>query len=67
MMQNPVGPLVYLKHLNSDGWYAVWTALIWGAVMAMYEEDPHVLHPSLASSMNEIYRPSFFSSLLKTS
>jgi peroxisomal membrane protein 4 len=31
-------------------------ALIWGAVMYLFEDDAQVLHPSLKSSMDEIYR-----------
>jgi peroxisomal membrane protein 4 len=33
-----------------------WLAVaVWGAVMALYELDKGVLHPSLATSMDEIY------------
>jgi peroxisomal membrane protein 4 len=31
-------------------------AVIWGAVMYLFEDDAQVLHPSLKSSMDEIYR-----------
>jgi peroxisomal membrane protein 4 len=36
--------------------YPVVAAMIWGAVMYLFEDDPQVLHPSLKSSMDEIYR-----------
>lgn len=42
--------------------YQFASAAIWGLVMALWEESPHVLHPSLKSSMDEIYRYSFGSS-----
>jgi hypothetical protein len=32
------------------------SALMWGLAMMLYEESPHVLNPSLKSSMDEIYR-----------
>lgn len=31
-------------------------AVVWGLTMALFEESPDVLHPSLKSSMDEIYR-----------
>jgi peroxisomal membrane protein 4 len=36
--------------------YPMVAAMIWGAVMYLFEDDPQVLHPSLKSSMDEIYR-----------
>ena len=33
--------------------------VVWGLVMVLFEESPHVLHRSLKSSMDEIYRYSF--------
>jgi hypothetical protein len=36
--------------------FAVVSALLWGVAMMLYEESPHVLNPSLKSSMDEIYR-----------
>lgn len=36
--------------------YAITAAAVWGLVMLLFEESPDVLHPSLTSSMNEIYR-----------
>jgi hypothetical protein len=36
--------------------YPFSAALVWGTVMALFEESPHVLHPSLKMSMDEIYR-----------
>jgi hypothetical protein len=31
-------------------------ATVWGLVMVLFEESPHVLHRSLRQSMDEIYR-----------
>jgi peroxisomal membrane protein 4 len=39
--------------------YPMIAASAWGVVMALFEESPHVLHPSLRSSMDEIYRYQF--------
>lgn len=36
--------------------YAIAAAVVWGVVMLLFEESPDVLHPSLKSSMDEIYR-----------
>lgn len=36
--------------------FPIVAALIWGAVMCLFEDDPDVLHPSLKASMDEIYR-----------
>ena len=36
--------------------YSIAAAVAWGLVMLLFEESPDVLHPSLKSSMNEIYR-----------
>ena len=36
--------------------YALAAAVVWALVMLLFEEDPDVLHPSLRSSMDEIYR-----------
>jgi len=45
---------------NEDGQHSriyPWAAAaIWGVVMMLFEETPQVLHPSLKSSMDEIYR-----------
>jgi len=39
-----------------DDKYPWFAALVWGAVMFLYEDNGKVLHPSLAASMDEIYR-----------
>lgn len=39
--------------------YPLAAAAVWGIVMALFEESPQVLHPSLKSSMDEIYRYRF--------
>ena len=36
--------------------YSLSATLVWALVMMLFEESPEVLHPSLRSSMNEIYR-----------
>lgn len=36
--------------------YPFAAAIIWGLVMALFEESPELLHPSLKTSMDEIYR-----------
>jgi len=36
--------------------YPLAAATVWALVMLLFEEDPDVLHPSLRSSMEEIYR-----------
>jgi hypothetical protein len=36
--------------------YPIMSSIIWGIVMMLFEETPQVLHPSLKSSMDEIYR-----------
>lgn len=40
---------------SSDKLYPFAAALVWGLVMLLFEESPDVLHPSLRSSMEEIY------------
>lgn len=40
--------------------YAFMAATVWGVVMLLFEESPHVLHPSLKRSMDEIYRKKLF-------
>jgi peroxisomal membrane protein 4 len=37
-------------------WYPYMSAVVWGTVMYLFEEFPHVLQPSLKASMEEIYR-----------
>lgn len=51
------------KMLNFDRSYRLAAAAVWGVVMLLFEEHPHVLHPSLKRSMDEIYRflPSWLS------
>lgn len=48
-------------HTHSKIWqhpkaYSLFAATVWGIVMALFEESPHVLHRSLKQSMDEIYR-----------
>jgi peroxisomal membrane protein 4 len=40
----------------SDRTYRLGAAAVWGIVMMLFEQSPEVLHPSLKSSMDEIYR-----------
>jgi len=41
---------------TAAGTYPYLSVGVWAAVMALYEADSSVLHPSLASSMHDIYR-----------
>ncbi|KAL3919732.1 MAG: hypothetical protein SGILL_003605, partial [Bacillariaceae sp.] len=46
--------------------YPVSAAVVWGLVMVLFEESPHVLQKSLKASMDEVYRfklPSFSSNV----
>jgi hypothetical protein len=45
-----------LKRRSTNRSYSVVAALVWGTVMALFEESPHVLQSSLKKSMDEIYR-----------
>jgi peroxisomal membrane protein 4 len=42
--------------------YPIVAAVVWGAVMALWEESPDVLQSSLQKSMNDIYRHDSFQS-----
>jgi peroxisomal membrane protein 4 len=42
--------------LHSNQTYSLVAGTVWGIVMVLFEESPHVLHPSLRKSMDEIYR-----------
>jgi peroxisomal membrane protein 4 len=44
------------KILQHPRAYSLFSAGIWGIVMILFEESPHVLHRSLKQSMDEIYR-----------
>lgn len=44
------------KICDFDTVYPIKAAIVWGTVMALYESSPHVLHPSLKKSMDEVYR-----------
>ena len=46
-------PKSILQHPQT---YRVLAATVWGIVMLLFEESPHVLHRSLKKSMDEIYR-----------
>jgi len=41
---------------NENWTFSVVAALVWATVMALWEESPDVLHPSLKKGMDEIYR-----------
>jgi hypothetical protein len=45
-----------LQKLVRDRIYSLSAATIWGIVMFLFEDSPEFLHPSLRSSMDEIYR-----------
>ena len=42
--------------ITSRWLYRFGAGLIWGLSMILFEECPHVLHPSLRKSMDEIFR-----------
>jgi peroxisomal membrane protein 4 len=44
------------KRLHIRNVYPIQAAVVWGTVMALFETYPHVLHPSLKKSMEEVYR-----------
>lgn len=48
---NPTSSL--LQHPQT---FPLAAAVVWGLVMVLFEESPHVLHRSLRTSMDEIYR-----------
>lgn len=50
--------------LMKDRTYSFCAAMIWGIVLFLYEDSPEVLHPSLRTSMDEIYRFRPWSSLI---
>jgi peroxisomal membrane protein 4 len=45
-----------ISESHHDNSYVVAAAAVWGAVMFLFEESADVLHPSLKTSMDEIYR-----------
>mmetsp|Transcript_14580 Transcript_14580/g.21377 ORF Transcript_14580/g.21377 Transcript_14580/m.21377 type:complete len:294 (+) Transcript_14580:116-997(+) len=57
---NKAIPIAFFKRLKScttfDKMYPLLAAGVWAIVMVLFEEYPHVLHPSLRRSMDEIYK-----------
>ena len=53
--RNPIS-VVSIRQLIKDRIYSLSAATIWGIVMFLFEDSPDFLHPSLKSSMDEIYR-----------
>ncbi|CAJ1945699.1 unnamed protein product [Cylindrotheca closterium] len=49
-------PIEYKNMLQHPKTYSLLSAAVWGVVMVLFEETPHVLHRSLKTSMDEIYR-----------
>lgn len=49
-------PIAYRGILQHPKTYSLLSAAVWGVVMVLFEETPHVLHRSLKASMDEIYR-----------
>jgi len=49
-------PPFHWKLCNFDNVYPIKAAVVWGTVMALFETYPHVLHPSLKKSMDDVYR-----------
>ena len=55
-VQERLGGNAQLRGKNEGSNYPLFSALVWGVVMLLFEESPQVLHPSLKKSMDEIYR-----------
>lgn len=51
-----VGVERYIPEPWRQNTYSIVAAVVWSLVMFLFEESPEVLHPSLKSSMDEIYR-----------
>lgn len=49
-------PREYKGMLQNPKLYSLLSAAVWGIVMVLFEETPHVLQRSLRTSMDEIYR-----------
>lgn len=49
-------PGTYGNVLEHPRTYSILSAALWGVVMVLFEDSPHVLHRSLKQSMDEIYR-----------
>lgn len=47
---------LHISHHSTSESYPLFAAAIWGTVMMLFEETPHLLHSSLKKSMDEIYR-----------
>jgi peroxisomal membrane protein 4 len=56
-----------IPHFMRDRTYSFCAAMIWGVVLFLYEDSPEVLHPSLKTSMDEIYRFRPWSALVPNS
>jgi peroxisomal membrane protein 4 len=54
--QQPSTASTAYRILHSPRTYSLVAGTVWGIVMVLFEESPHVLHPSLKKSMDEIYR-----------
>ena len=46
-----------IKNVLRNYGYPLSASLVWGIVMVLFESYPHVLHPSLKRSMDDIYGP----------
>jgi peroxisomal membrane protein 4 len=53
--RNPISFMSF-QQLIKDRIYTLSATTIWGIVMFLFEDSPEFLHPSLRSSMDEIYR-----------
>ena len=51
-----ISPREYRGLLQHPKLYSLLSAAVWGIAMVLFEETPHVLHRSLKTSMDEIYR-----------
>lgn len=49
------------KIIGTPIFYRLFTGLMWGTAMLLWEETPQMLHPSMKKSMDEIYQFDLFS------
>jgi peroxisomal membrane protein 4 len=66
--ERPLSSSAEIAIMKSNFWrdrmYSIGAASVWGIVMYLFEDSPQMLHPSLKTSMDEIYRFRPWSSLV---
>lgn len=55
---NSLTTFYYLKKFVEEKSYSLSSTIVWALVMSLFENSPNSLHPSLRSSMEEIYHSS---------